>query len=257
MEGGAGLPRRLLRDLPLQHRLRRTARRRLRVAAVWFTHPTTCSWHRRRRGNRLPPRRLQTERTGGLVDAFRRAASAPRTHGTAVSGACRRALASRSIGTPGRLTVHGPAQPDDTERPAHRDRPSRVAMMSRAVAQACEALDLEVDEWRLPLSGGKDDGPARLPATRRSPSAMHHLGREADGGLQPDERRPRRRTCVAQAIGRFGREYFVVDRFGRDPVRGRSAATSPSARAWVDGRGAPTWMASRCGARCMSRGWSA
>ena len=112
------------------------------------------------------------------------------------------------------LTVHGPARPDDTDaRPIATA--EQVAMMSRAVAQACEALDLEVDEWRLPLSGGKDSRCllAYLQRAGHRPQCIT-WGAEPSRLSQTSDAHVAAR--VAQAMG-ASQEYFVVDRSVETP----------------------------------------
>ena len=107
------------------------------------------------------------------------------------------------------LTASRGAPPDDLAAvpvsPAE-----QVTLMSRAVAQACEALDLNLNDWRLPLSGGKDSRCLLVYLLRagHKPRCItwgmepSRLGRDSDAQVADQ---------VARAMG-VEHEYYVVDR---------------------------------------------
>ncbi len=85
----------------------------------------------------------------------------------------------------------------------------QVTMMGRAVAHACEALDLDLTDWRLPLSGGKDSRCLLVYLLRAG-----HKPRCITWGMQPRRLSPNSDAQVADQVARVmgvDREYFVVD----------------------------------------------
>jgi hypothetical protein len=86
----------------------------------------------------------------------------------------------------------------------------QVMMLGQAVAQTCEALDLRMDDWRLPLSGGKDSRCLLIYLQRAGhrPKCItwgmerSRLSANSDAQIA---------ALVARAMG-VEQEYFVVDR---------------------------------------------
>ena len=112
-------------------------------------------------------------------------------------------------------------------------------MMGKAVAQTCEALDLRVADWRLPLSGGKDSRCLLIYLQRAGhrPKCitwgieLSRLSQNSDAHIA---------ARVAEAMG-VEHEYFVVDRSAESPtdVLGRYVAASEglidNVNAYLDG----------------------
>jgi hypothetical protein len=86
----------------------------------------------------------------------------------------------------------------------------RLETMGAAIAHACEALDVNMDDWRLPLSGGKDSRCllAYLRRAGHSPRCITwgsdptRLGKGSDAEIA---------ARVAKAMG-VDQQYFRVDR---------------------------------------------
>jgi hypothetical protein len=102
----------------------------------------------------------------------------------------------------------------------------QVTLMGKALAQTCEALDLSVPDWRLPLSGGKDSRCLLIYLQRAGFKSrcitwgmeQSRLGQNSDAQVA---------ALVAQAMG-VEQEYFVVDRTAEPQVDalGRYVAAS-------------------------------
>ncbi len=115
----------------------------------------------------------------------------------------------------------------------------RVAAMGMTIAQTCEALDLSVADWRLPLSGGKDSRCLLIYLRRagHGPKCItwgmepSRLAQDSDAHIAPR---------VAEAMG-VEHEYFVVDRTSESQIDalGRYIAASEgltdNVNAYLDG----------------------
>jgi hypothetical protein len=86
----------------------------------------------------------------------------------------------------------------------------QVTMLGQAVTQTCEALDLEMADWRLPLSGGKDSRCLLIYLQRAGhrPKCITWGMEQSRLGLDSDAHVA---ASVAAAMG-VEHQYFVVDR---------------------------------------------
>ena len=107
------------------------------------------------------------------------------------------------------LSASRGAPPDDLAA-VPMNEAEQVTLMGQAVAQTCEALDLTVPDWRLPLSGGKDSRCLLIYLQRAGftprcitwGTARSRLSENSDAQVA---------ALVAQAMG-AEQQYFVVDR---------------------------------------------
>ena len=128
----------------------------------------------------------------------------------------------------------------------------QATMLDLAVTQTCEALDLEIADWRLPLSGGKDSRCLLIYLQRAGHRPKCITWGMEQSRLAPDSD-AHVAASVAAAMG-VAHEYFVVDRTTEAQIDalGRYVATSEVSST----TSLLTWTASRCGAgSTVGRGW--
>ena len=100
----------------------------------------------------------------------------------------------------------------------------QARMLGDALAQACEALDLDMSKWLLPLSGGKDSRSLLLYLSRAG-----HLPHCITWGLDPSRLDPGSDASIAPAVAEAlgaTHEYLRIDRCDEplDAALGRYAA---------------------------------
>lgn len=123
------------------------------------------------------------------------------------------------------LTASLGAPPDDLAA-VPVSQAEQVPMMGRSVAQACEALDLDLADWRLPLSGGKDSRCLLVYLLRAG-----HEPRCITWGMRPSRLSQGSDAQVAAQVARamgVACDYFVVDNTteSQTDALGRFVATS-------------------------------